>query len=788
MSRKLAEQRRSALVATKRKRTVPTLHEPTKEIVKRECGRPPEQQTTQPASRELLPSELKTESLLVPLDPDVVTFLHLLGNDLHRLSRPLPVITKRRSSIKLSLERDMVEFQLPFKALEIKTLEERPWVRRPPPFGKINRCVYVSTKMPVADFPVHKCTCHEELHKSMTKRTTVMASVRAQKQVLGKKQTGRRLTRHADLEKRQEMETMVYCGEGCYNRMLFVSCSDDTCSAPDPRMCSNRAIKRRTIKSVRIEYILGPGFGLVANETIRSGEFIIEYVGEVIDDEECERRMIRYRDNGEVNFYMMELEKNTVIDAKYRSNESRFINHSCDPNSVTQKCIAVDEEITINYNFSHFGEAAECKCGSTACTGTIGLKRSKLPMFNYRTVGTAKAKKQECEEPPELKRPVHLSSLALLKSSQLDDSWLASYGFKNRRLFLCHETHQPKKVDSDDILDESEGRQSLSSSSPASVCSTTTEEDVSLTPPQLIRSNVMEEKPSKRSWYDRVIAGQHLPEMRALQSFICGGKRDWTADLTRDRSAELAIPSLVKKRGRGRPPKRRGRPKKVAPLLSCATRVSLNTKLICRRLSLPQARARGMRELAAFAKGTSRWNKRIPSSSTIDPDRIHRLIDRVKGTEIFINTDQVQVRMNGRTCSTRLTDKPGELICCDGCPAAFHLNCTNLAIVPPGRMPWFCSECTNPKHPQKASETSKTEFTAGGPTRCSSDSAGRHLRTHAAPQLPSLKRIFRTSAPLIKRRYKKRHKALDRSYRQLEHMPLPVWNESNDSDNEQLEQ
>uniref|UniRef100_A0AAV1V355 Histone-lysine N-methyltransferase n=1 Tax=Peronospora matthiolae TaxID=2874970 RepID=A0AAV1V355_9STRA len=775
-------------------------HKLTKESGKRECRRPPEQPTTQPASRELLPSDLRTEEpVLAPLDPEVVTFLHLLETDLHRLSRPLPVLTKRRGSIKLSRERDVGAFQLPFKALEIKTLEERPWVRRPPPFGKISRCVYVSTKMPVADFPVHKCTCYEEIHKSMTKRTTVMASVRAQKQVRGQQQTDCRLTRHADLEKRQEMETTGYCGEGCYNRMLFVSCSDDTCSAPDPGMCSNRAIKRRAIKSVRIEYIPGPGFGLVANETIRLGEFIIEYVGEVIDDEECERRMIKYRDNGEVNFYMMELEKNTVIDAKYRSNESRFINHSCDPNSVTQKwnvdgmqrigifarrSIAVDEEITINYNFSHFGEAAECKCGSTACTGTIGLKRSKLPMFNYRTVGTAKAKKQEYEEPPELKRPVHLSSLALLKSSQLDDSWLESYGFKNRRLFLCHKTHQPKKVDSDDIVDESEGRQSLSSSSPASVCSTTTEEDVSLTPPQLIPSNVMEEKPPKRSWYDRVIAGQHLPEMRALQSFICGGKRDWTADLTTHRSAELAIPLLVKKRGRGRPPKRRGRPKKVAPLLSCTTRVSLETKLICRRLSLPQARARGMRELAAFAKGTSRWNKRIPSSSTIDPDRIHRLIDRVKGTEIFINTDQND--LNEDACFR--CGLAGELICCDGCPAAFHLNCTNLAIVPPGGIPWFCSECTNPKHPQQASETSKTELTAGGTTRCSSDSAGRHLRTHTAPQLPSLKRIFWTSAPLIKRRYKKRHKALDRSYRQLEHLPLPVWNESNDSDNEQLEQ
>lgn len=34
---------------------------------------------------------------------------------------------------------------------------------------------------------------------------------------------------------------------------------------------------------------------------------------------------------------MLELDKDTLIDARYRSNESRFINHSCDPNSMTQK-------------------------------------------------------------------------------------------------------------------------------------------------------------------------------------------------------------------------------------------------------------------------------------------------------------------------------------------------------------------------------------------------------------------------------------------------------------------
>lgn len=55
---------------------------------------------------------------------------------------------------------------------------------------------------------------------------------------------------------------------------------------------------------MRVDYIPGPGFGLFANEQIKAGEFVIEYVGEVIDDQECEQRMIKYRDRGEVGVYV----------------------------------------------------------------------------------------------------------------------------------------------------------------------------------------------------------------------------------------------------------------------------------------------------------------------------------------------------------------------------------------------------------------------------------------------------------------------------------------------------
>ena len=37
--------------------------------------------------------------------------------------------------------------------------------------------------------------------------------------------------------------------------------------------------------------------------------------------------------------------------------------------------------------------------------------------------------------------------------------------------------------------------------------------------------------------------------------------------------------------------------------------------------------------------------------------------------------------------------RAGELLCCDGCRAAFHLACLRMAAVPPGD--WFCAVCAD---------------------------------------------------------------------------------------------
>nr|CAB3456772.1 unnamed protein product [Digitaria exilis] len=123
------------------------------------------------------------------------------------------------------------------------------------------------------------------------------------------------------------------------------------------------------------------GTGLVTEEEIKKGDFVIEYVGEgialfkfiheclVIDDKTCEERLWRMKRlyQGD-KFYLCEVSSNMVIGATNKGNMSRFINHSCEPNTEMQKWtvdgetrvgifalrdIKKDEELTYDYKYVH---------------------------------------------------------------------------------------------------------------------------------------------------------------------------------------------------------------------------------------------------------------------------------------------------------------------------------------------------------------------------------------------------------------------------------------------------
>ncbi|KAE9603949.1 putative histone-lysine N-methyltransferase chromatin remodeling SET family [Lupinus albus] len=182
-------------------------------------------------------------------------------------------------------------------------------------------------------------------------------------------------------------EGKLGCGDECLNRMLNIECVKGTCPCGD--RCSNQQFQKREYASLNWFKCGKKGYGLKALEDIAEGQFLIEYVGEVLDMHAYEARQREYALKGHRHFYFMTLNGSEVIDASAKGNLGRFINHSCDPNCRTEKwmvngeiCIGLfaskdikqDEEVTFDYNYVRvFGAAAKkCYCGSLHCRGYIG--------------------------------------------------------------------------------------------------------------------------------------------------------------------------------------------------------------------------------------------------------------------------------------------------------------------------------------------------------------------------------------------------------------------------------
>ena len=140
------------------------------------------------------------------------------------------------------------------------------------------------------------------------------------------------------------------------------------------------------------------GWALRTTTAVPKGAFVVEYVGEVITERECESRLWACKAAGETNFYLMQLSAGKIIDARHKGNVSRLINSSCDPNCETQKWtdastdetrvgifalrdIAAGEELTYDYCFQHFGASADhsfrCECGAPNCRGTLDAAKAR---------------------------------------------------------------------------------------------------------------------------------------------------------------------------------------------------------------------------------------------------------------------------------------------------------------------------------------------------------------------------------------------------------------------------
>ncbi|WAR26612.1 SUV92-like protein [Mya arenaria] len=100
--------------------------------------------------------------------------------------------------------------------------------------------------------------------------------------------------------------------------------------------CPNRVVQQgRKHKVCVFRTSNGRGWGVKALQKIKAGTFVMEYVGEVISNEEAEIRGKTYDSVGRT--YLFDLDFNCddcpfTVDAAVYGNVSHFVNHSCDPN------------------------------------------------------------------------------------------------------------------------------------------------------------------------------------------------------------------------------------------------------------------------------------------------------------------------------------------------------------------------------------------------------------------------------------------------------------------------
>eukprot|EP00193_Tetraselmis_chui_P000790 CAMPEP_0177759228 /NCGR_PEP_ID=MMETSP0491_2-20121128/4620_1 /TAXON_ID=63592 /ORGANISM="Tetraselmis chuii, Strain PLY429" /LENGTH=1426 /DNA_ID=CAMNT_0019275043 /DNA_START=230 /DNA_END=4510 /DNA_ORIENTATION=- len=187
---------------------------------------------------------------------------------------------------------------------------------------------------------------------------------------------------------------LIGCNSNCRNAALFLTC--DTRLCPCGLYCSNKPFNLRPVPKLRVFHTGNRGWGVSSVAGLTRGTFICEYVGEVVDWQECTRRLDegRQSENGsDVGHYIMELEPGLYIDAREKGNLARLMNSSCEPNAETRKWrdaatgevhivvvarrdIQPGEEVTYDYQYEHHGLGEqvgkyECLCGSEQCRGTM---------------------------------------------------------------------------------------------------------------------------------------------------------------------------------------------------------------------------------------------------------------------------------------------------------------------------------------------------------------------------------------------------------------------------------
>lgn len=173
--------------------------------------------------------------------------------------------------------------------------------------------------------------------------------------------------------------------------------------------CNNRVVQKgRQVPLVIFRTGNGRGWGVRTLQRIKKGTFVMEYLGEIITNEEAEKRGRLYDAEGMTYLFDLDYtepepedgERCYCVDAAKYGNVAHFVNHSCDPNLAvwsvwvnnldtkmprlaffTVRDVRQFEELTINYRMEPpmgLGQMESptrplmrkrvlCKCGAANC-------------------------------------------------------------------------------------------------------------------------------------------------------------------------------------------------------------------------------------------------------------------------------------------------------------------------------------------------------------------------------------------------------------------------------------
>ena len=132
------------------------------------------------------------------------------------------------------------------------------------------------------------------------------------------------------------------------------------------------------------------GTGVFAKRNIPAGTRIFEYEGKRISADQADE-MFPVNPDDPFHTFFFALSSGRIIDGGQGGNDSRWINHSCEPNCETQegrhgkrvfvhalRDIAKGEELVYDYGLIIDEEMSEtlkqqyrCLCGSAQCRGTM---------------------------------------------------------------------------------------------------------------------------------------------------------------------------------------------------------------------------------------------------------------------------------------------------------------------------------------------------------------------------------------------------------------------------------